>query len=212
MKQTAYIILFLIGITVFCTTVFMPSCNPKTTETSPAADTSYLNILRQQAEHAAKEFHTKALVLEKVNDSLSAQLTIKQLSLNTYRSKARALEHQLSEDAAKADAMTGDSLQPRLNTYITQKQMSDSLCDESISALKLLVGNKDEELQLCRLSQSAERDLSKEQQAQILRFGEELSTAYKVQKRKTIQNRFLAAGLLIVTGVASGLLIHKSTH
>lgn len=212
MKQTAYIILFLIGITVFCTTVFMPSCNPTASQTPPPADTSYMGILREKADRAEKEFHAKALMLEKANDSLSAQLTIKQMSLNSYRSKARELEHRLSEDAGKADALTGDSLQPRLNTYIAQRQISDSLCDESLNAYKLLVGNKDEELELCRQSQVAERDLSKEQQAQLERYSAELSTAYKAQKRKTIQNRFLAAGLLIVTGVASGLLIHKSTQ
>ncbi|MGZ3930994.1 MAG: hypothetical protein ACXVP0_06390, partial [Bacteroidia bacterium] len=54
------------------------------------------------------------------------------------------------------------------------------------------------------------RDIQRQQEIDNQVLTEQLNTAWKMQRRKTQQNKVLAGGLLILTGITSSLILIKS--
>jgi len=209
MKKNLIIILSLVG-TLMHFGILYRSCNkplpPAVTEQE------YIDLLQKHTEQIASAYLSQTLKLEKQNDSLAELVTQSKHKLNTYRSKAAVLEYRLKTVAEKPDSSitAQDSLRPMLETYIQTRNTTDSICDRAISHLEQSVANKSEALRLCEQVHEQYRNLTEEQRARTENLEQQLNTAYKEQRRKTIRSRIVNSCLLVVSGSLSTLLILKN--
>ena len=209
MKKNLIIILSLVGTLIHFATLYR-SCNKPKAPLITEQD--YVDMLQKHTQQISAAYLTQTLKLERENDSLTALVDQSKQKLNTYRSKAAVLEYRLKVVAAKPDSSitASDSLSPLLETYIQTRNASDSTCSQALVYLEQSVANKSEVLRLCEQVQDQYRNLSEEQQARNDRLQQQLNTAYKEQKRKTIRSRIVNTCLLVVSGSLSTLLIIKN--
>ena len=173
-------------------------------------------------EYAKKELQvivTDKLIYElrfkNAKDSLTKKLSI-QNSLLASQKKAlvKSQEHlkqlvfQLKTDSfANRDTVLIDSLSFEIQTSQTQ---TDTLIENYERKLKLynaMVAVRDSELVFANKSFNTLTNFSKEQLIREQQLTNDLNTALKSLRKKRIQNKIWAGGMLFISGIATTLLI-----
>lgn len=211
MKKNGFLALALIGVTVLCTMQFNSCCQSKPTQISQR-DTTYLNILTHKANELKQHYQKENKVLQIKNDSLQSLVHLQKSKLKIIRLKADTLQWALREYLNPMDSLPIKQrvVSPLFEDYIALQIQEQGICDSTTCQLETMLANKEEQIHLCAQAFNAVQDLSAQQQAQIKLLEQNLNTAYKQQKRKSISNRLLASGLMIVSGVATTLLINQA--
>lgn len=179
-------------------------------------DTIFLSQWRREkAERALQTInYTKQVErLQKQKDSLQKTVDDSKAKISRFRTKAGSLEKQLQ--AITSNTITGDSVSkkeiaPLVDSLVIAGDNSDRSCDETIVLLETIVANRDSSIIFQKQIEANLRDLGKEQELRNKYLTDQLNIAYKAQKRKTRQNKLLAGGLLILSGITTSLLISHS--
>lgn len=100
-----------------------------------------------------------------------------------------------------------DSLKEEVSDYVFWVDSTQSDYETTIKQLNNIVAVKDSEIVVCQISYTQLKSISDDNLQRERKLTEDLETAYKQQRKNRIQNKFLAAGFLILTGVTTSLLI-----
>lgn len=155
------------------------------------------------------------LRFKNIKDSLTKKLSVQSVllaSLKKNLTQSQAHLHQLlfqlkTDSFANRDTVLIDSLGFELQT--TQLQ-TDTLIETYECKNKLftaMVAVRDSELVLTNKSFATLTDFSKEQLSREQQLTNDLNTALKTLRRKRIQNKIWAGGMLFISGIATTLLI-----
>lgn len=203
----------LICIALLGTCEFIQSPQP---EQAPLQDTLFLSQWRREKKEkleAIVKYENKLSDLQNLNDSLRTIVTEKKKSLSAYRLKTKYLQEELKQAITSLDTSyfkAGDSLSPLLDSLIVEQQFSDTACDQTIHALENVVANRDSSLVFHKLVENNFRELQKQQELANQYLTNQLNTAFKNQRKKSRQNKLLAGGLLILSGITTSLLLTQS--
>lgn len=167
---------------------------------------------KKEKEQLDSQLHKRIDKLQKGKDSLQKIVAAKKTALANYRAKALLLETKLKEVLliVNSTQVIPDSLSPLSNEYFATQAASNNTCDSTITALEQSVANRDHSILLFKQSETNLRDLQREQELRNHLLTEQLNTAYKAQKKKVIQNKLLAGGLIFISGLTTTLLISQS--
>lgn len=204
------ILALLLCVTVIGTCTFLE--HPTDTSPHPSQDTAFIHEWKQEKLQLQKQYENKIADLQTKKDSLQNIVSEKKKVLAIYRLKTQALQSQLKDALVKADTskLVSDTLLPMAENYFEAQALSDSTCIETINSLEQIVANRDSSIFMHKQVETNLRDFQKEQQLRQQLLTEQLNTAYKAQKRKVIQNKFLASALVFVTGFTTTLLITQT--
>lgn len=201
------IIALLLCVTVIGTCTFLE--HP--TDTSPHSnqDTTFIHEWKMEKLALQKQYESKIADLQSSKDSLQRITIEKKKALNVYRAKAQSLQMQLTVALHKADSipLVADTIIPITEQYFATEAARDSSCNETIKSLEQIVANRDSSIYLYRQSETNLRELQKEQKMREQQLTDQLNTAYKAQRKKVFENKFLACGLVFITGFTTTLLI-----
>jgi len=191
-------------------------CKTKTSENPTTADTLFHSQWRHEKSaklEIIKVYSKQVKYLQIQADSLHKIVNANKLNLFTYRLKTKSLQEQLRNDIKKMvrlDSLSVDSITPVLDSLITYQVQSDSTCDVTINELENIVANRDSTILFQRSIENNLRDLEKEEELRNQYLTEQLTIAYKAQRKKSKQNKLLAGGLLILSGITTSILITHS--
>lgn len=149
------------------------------------------------------------------NDSLKNKLasTNNLLSINrglllSERKKVKELTLRIAENVtSQADSVLSDSLSSgiaqlnsRTDSLVLNYERRDSLMESMIAI-------RDSQILICERSYHETKDILLEQSLREQQLTENLNAALKQLKRKRLQNRMLAGGMLFVSGIITTLYI-----
>jgi len=197
----------------------LSTCEFIKTETAPGTinqDTLFLSQWKREKNEKLKliasyEKQLDRLQIEK--DSLQKLVNESKQSIVRFRNKAQLFQNQLKEAITKIipkDSLHQDSITPIVDSLIVYQQYSDSACDLTIDRLESIVASRDTSISIQKEVEVELRDLNKEAELRTQYLTEQLNTAYKAQRKKIRQNKLLAGGLLILSGITTSLLLTHS--
>lgn len=213
MKRVPLVILF----TALITGLFLSlsTCN---TGASVKPDKTEIKKAEVKAESIHENYNATFEVLKAHNDSLQKELSATQSKLKAARFKLSQSQNALislaekkSDTANVSQLMTEcDSLKHQSLDYVAWVDSTQSIYKQNISQLENLLATKDSQIVICRTSYSQLKDLLDENLIREQKLSEDLKTAYKSQRRKVLQNKLLAGGMLILSGIATTLYINAN--
>lgn len=216
MNKAGFLTIILVSIALFATCEFTKQI-AATDNPIETADTVFLSQWRREKLEKVKligTYEAKLTKLQKDNDSLKKVVADKKENLAAYRLKEKILQEQLKSKVSKADtgyaAIARDSIPQIVDSLLLASQQNDTACDETIHELENQVANRDSAIFLHKRVEINLRDLQEEQQLQNRYLTEKLNTVFKNQRKKSRQNRILAGGLLILSGITSSVLLTQS--
>lgn len=186
--------------------------HPTDTSPHPTQGNAFINQWKKEKAELQKKYEANIASLQTQNDSLQNILSKKKKVLASYRFKAEYLQTQLKEVLEKVDSsrLFPVSVMPIATNYFEAQAQSDNNCDSTIQTLEQITANRDSTIIIYQQAESNLLDLQKEQEARIQNLTEELNTTYKSQKRKIVQNKFLASALLMLSGVTTTFFINQN--
>lgn len=205
----------LMAFALFALIVSIGTCtftnHAKPPQLHPESD-SIASLWIKEKQQLHVQYHQQIEKLQSGKDSLQRIVTEKKKILSVYRNQAALLEDQLKSFIANADSgyVSSDNLKPLSDRYFAAQAENNSTCDSTISTLEQIVANRDSSILLFQKSETNMRDLQREQELRNQLLTEELNTAYKSQKKKIRQNKFLAGGLIFISGFTTTLLIKQT--
>jgi|GEM_PF-1279012 hypothetical protein len=185
-------------------------------------DTEHLKPDKEQIQKAEKEVslvdnhYREAFALLKIySDSLERALnkTQKQLiatKIKLEQSKFNVVslvEKDTSGLSVQQKLNDCDSLKEEVSDYVFWVDSTQSGYETTIRELSNIVAVKDSEIVVCQISYTQLKSISDDNLLRERKLTEDLETAYKQQRKNRIQNKFLAAGFLILSGVTTSLII-----
>lgn len=187
-------------------------------------DTEHLKPDKEQIKKAEKEVslvdnhYREAFTLLKVHsDSLERVLnkTQKQLiatKIKLEQSKFNVvslIEKDTSGLSVQQKLNDCDSLKEEVSDYVFWVDSTQSNYETTIIQLHNIVAVKDSEIVVCQISYTQLKSISDDNLKRERKLTEDLETAYKQQRKKQIQNKVLAAGFLVLSGLTTSLLIQS---
>jgi hypothetical protein len=211
--KNGIIVLLLACICILTTCEFL---KPSAQEITPLQDTLFLNQWRGEKKaklEVIASYENKITRLQNEKDSLQNVVSESKKSISAYRFKAKHFEGQLRETIAKVvqkDTLNSDSISPILDSLIVVHDQSDTACDTTIQVLETIVANCDSSMLFQRQVVGNLRDLNTEQEIRNKYLTNQLNIAFKNQRKKNRQNKVLAGGILILTGITTSLLLTQT--
>ena len=204
----------LIGFAVLICIVCIGTCTlNKTIPDKPPAiiDTTFVGKWKAKKEFLLKRYDEELIKLQTENDSLKGEVGLKKKLLFVYRSKSNVLENRLKVFAKKLDSsrVYAESLSPLADSLVNAQTLNDSTCNQMIRALEQVVANRDSSISVYKNETATLRDLRKEQADREQLLTEQLNIAFKNQKRIALKGKFIAGGLILLSGFTSALLINQ---
>jgi hypothetical protein len=188
------------------------NCCPGQKQQSVYYGDSLMNAWTREKLAMQTEYEARIKKLESEKDSLQLLAGSQKRKLANQRVKTEALKARIAEAVTVIDS-TGclpDTVRTLVKDYVNAESENDSLCDATISSLEQLLANREDAISGFRQVENIQRDLLKEQQLRNSHLTEQLNSAYKVQKRKSRQNRILAGGILLLSGITTSILLTNS--
>lgn len=149
------------------------------------------------------------------NDSLKQKLVVTNSLLSIHksllaseRSRVKRLLDRLENGSiANTDSTITDSLCLQINSMNAKTDSLIGHYERRDSIMQAMVAIRDSQIELCDQSYQQTKDLLLEQSQREQQLTNNLNTALKQLKRKRLQNRILAAGMLFVSGITTTLFI-----
>lgn len=175
----------------------------------------------QSSEHEAnlvEEYYQNAFIqLKGHSDSLERALNKSQKQLIATKIKLEQskfnvvslIEKDTSGLSVQQKLNDCDSLKEEVSDYVVWVDSTQSGYETTIKQLTNIVAVKDSEIVVCQISYTQLKSISDDNLQRERKLTEDLETAYKQQRKNRIQNKFLAAGFLILSGITAGLIIHS---
>lgn len=192
--------------------LFNKHCNETKNIVVPKIDSS-----KKELQNIVFEKQTYALRFRRVKDSLLTKISKQNnFIINQKKALLKSQEHikqlvfQLKIDScANRDTLLIDSLGFEIqSTQLVTDTLIQHL-ENSVTIYKSMVAVRDSELVFINKSFKSITDFSKEQLLREQQLTNELNTALKALRKKRIQNKIWAGGMLFISGVATTLFINS---
>jgi hypothetical protein len=186
------------------------------------SDPANSHTVATSAEHALTAMqHTDSVkqqedsLLAKRNKLISGQLLLanaqlkeNKAALSAERQKVKSLQTRLLEDTSsccdtvliKQYASQIDTLNAVTDSLVGSYERKLSIADSSIAL-------RNDQLLICNTAYQDMRAIIQDQAVREQQLSDQLNMSLKQQKRRKIQNKVLAAGALILSGITTSLLI-----
>jgi len=170
-----------------------------------------LNSIDDAYKIAFDELKTHSDSLQKQLNFTQAKLKAAKFRLNQSQIALVALAQKKS-DTTSFEVLLNDSDSLKMQTlaYIDRVDSMQCIYESNILQLENLVATKDSQIVISRNAYSDLKNLFDENLKRERKLTEDLNTAYKVQRRKTLQNKLLAGGFLILSGISATLYINAN--
>ncbi len=156
------------------------------------------------------------------NSDLQNQIQQTETNMNVSKQKENSLQGKIQKMIAsptptlpvrEGDSVKvlpeGEDLGGAVKQYITETNVRDSLCDKEISELKNVIQNKDSAFAVCGRGFLAFHGVVDFSLAQQTALADKLSVADKKIRRSNFKSKLLTAGVMILSGVTTILLLKK---
>jgi chromosome segregation ATPase len=151
------------------------------------------------------------------NNDLQKQIQQTETNLNVSKQKENSLQGKIqvliSESKTLKDTSeiisNSDSIKENVNQFISETNTKDSLCDKEISELKNVIQNKDSAFAVCERGFLAFHGVVDFSLAQQTALADKLNEADKKIRRSNFKSKLLTAGVMILSGVTTILLLKK---
>jgi len=175
----------------------------------------------QSSEHEAnlvEEYYQNAFIqlkghsdsLERVLNKTQKQLIATKIKLEQSKfDVVNLIEKDTSGLSVQQKLNDCDSLKEEVSDYVFWVDSTQSDYEATIKQLNNIVAVKDSEIVVCQISYTRLKSISDDNLQRERKLTEDLEIAYKQQRKNRIQNKFLAAGFLILSGITTGLIIHS---
>lgn len=149
------------------------------------------------------------------NDSLKRKLevsngllSIQKSLLFSERNKLKELTNRLGQSVSlKSDSMLVDSLSDEVAALNAKTDSLITTYERKDSLMQSLIAIRDSQIEICDRSYQETKDLLLEQSRREQQLTENLNVALKQLKRKRLQNRILAGGMLFMSGIVTTIYI-----
>lgn len=213
MKKVPIVIL----ITALCIGLFLlfSTCSNDTEHLKP--DKEQVRSAEQEA-NLVEEYYQNAFIHLKVHsDSLEKELSKAQRQLIATKIKleqskfdvVKLVEKDTVGLSVEQKLIDCDSLKEEVSDYVVWVDSTQSCYETTIRELTNIVAVKDSEIVVCQISYTQLKSINDDNLKRERKLTEDLETAYKQQRKKQIQNKVLAVGFLILSGVTTSLLIQS---
>lgn len=213
MKKVPIVIL----ITALCIGLFLlfSTCSNDTEHLKPDKEQI------QNAEHEAnlvEKYYQNAFInlkvhsdsLERVLNKTQRQLIATKIKLEQSKFNVVSLvERDTSGLSVQQKLNDCDSLKEEVSDYVVWVDSTQNGYEAEIRQLTNIVAVKDSEIVVCQISYTQLKSISDDNLQRERKLKEDLETAYKQQRKNRIQNKFLAAGFLILSGITTSLIIQS---
>lgn len=174
----------------------------------PLSEDYFFERLKAEKDRLKLEFEQQLGRLQTQRDSLENIICRNKNELKSQRLKTKVLSQRLIEAIPlPSDSTCKDSLAPIVHEYIEAQEQNDQFCDSTIYSLENLVANRDSSLMFQRQVNETQDQMLKDQQIRNQQLTEQLNTAFKMQKKKSRQNKILAGGIVIISGITTSILL-----
>lgn len=175
----------------------------------------------QNAQHEAslvEEYYQNAFInlkvhsdsLERVLNKTQKQLIATKIKLEQSKFNVVSLiEKDTSGLSVQQKLNDCDSLKEEVSDYVFWVDSTQCDYETTIKQLTNIVAVKDSEIVVCQISYTSLKSITDDNLQREQKLTEDLETAYKQQRKNRIQNKVLAVGFLILSGVTTSLLIQS---
>lgn len=213
MKRVPLVILF----TALITGLFLSlsTCN---TEEKVKPDKTEIIKASDKAESIDTSYKAAFESLKTHSDSLQKELSVTQSKLKTTKFKLNQSQIALvalaekKSDTLSFEALLNDcdSLKQQTLAYVAWVDSTQSIYETNLVQLQEMVATKDSQIVICTASYAQIKGLLDDNLERERKLTEDLNTAYKSQRRKVLQNKLLAGGMLLLSGIATTLYINAN--
>lgn len=213
MKRVPLVILF----TALITGLFLSlsTCN---SEEKVKPDKTEIIKASEKAESIDTSYKAAFESLKTHSDSLQKELSVTQSKLKATKFKLNQSQTALvalaekQSDTLSFEALLNDcdSLKQQTLAYVAWVDSTQSIYETNLVQLQEMVANKDSQIVICTASYAQIKGLLDDNLERERKLTEDLNTAYKSQRRKVLQNKLLAGGMLLLSGIATTLYINAN--
>jgi actin-related protein len=213
MQRVPLVILF----TALITGLFLSlsTCN---TEEKIKPDKTEMIKASEKAESIDADYKNAFESLKSQSDSLQKELSVTQsklkatkLKLNQSQTALVALAEKQSDTLSFETLLNDcDSLKQQTLAYVAWVDSTQSIYESNILQLHEMVATKDSQVVICKNAYSQIQGLLNDNLERERKLSEDLNTAYKSQRRKVLQNKLLAGGMLVLSGIVTTLYINAN--
>ncbi|MCA0429070.1 MAG: hypothetical protein LCH32_01055 [Bacteroidetes bacterium] len=213
MKRVPLVILF----TALITGLFLSLSTCNTGEKVKQDKTEIIKA-SEKAERIDTDYKAAFESLKTHSDSLQKELSVTQSKLKVTKFKLNqsqvalvALAEKKSDTLSFEQLLNDcDSLKQQTLAYVAWVDSTQTIYESNISQLENMVAIKDSQVVICSASYLQIKGLLDENLERERKLSDDLNTAYKSQRRKVLQNKLLAGGMLILSGIATTLYINAN--
>ncbi len=176
---------------------------------APALDTLSSSLYKQEKEKLIAAYEEKIGRLQQQKDSLWFLVAVKKADFVEARPKVKHYQAELKKQLSYPDTivLNRDSLRSLADSLFVYQDRADTACIQTINALEQVVANRDSCISFQKLVESNLKDLQKEQELKAQYLTDQLNTALKLQRKKARQNKILAGGILLLSGITTAVLM-----
>jgi hypothetical protein len=213
MKRVPIVILF----TALITGLFLSLSTCNTGEKVKPDKTEMIKA-SEKAESIDTSYKAAFESLKTHSDSLQKELSVTQSKLKTTKFKLNQSQIALvalaekKSDTLSFEALLNDcdSLKQQTLAYVAWVDSTQSIYETNLVQLQEMVATKDSQIVICSASYAQIKGLLDDNLERERKLTEDLNTAYKSQRRKVLQNKLLAGGMLLLSGIATTLYINAN--
>lgn len=154
-----------------------------------------------------------------IGKNMVLQNRIQQTDLELERSRMKEKSMQgkilalISESKTLTDTFSiisnCDTLKEQITEFIAETNIKDSLCNTEITDLKMVIQNQDSAMVVCQSSFTMLKQVTDSSFALQTRLTDELNRANKQLRKERRKSKLLTAGIMILSGTTTFLLLQK---
>ena len=176
-----------------------------------------VKTLEKQVSDIESRYSFQLRQLSKQNDSLKRVIGVSRKELMLQKQKLFLRETAVTRIVVETKQVRDtvlkivycDSLQGQVDSLITEVNSRDSLWELHTDGLRKEIRNRDSTLALCQRSFQDLKSATEDSFIQQKELQDRLGGAERKLKRRTIQSKLLATGVLILSGVMAASLLHR---
>ena len=209
-------IIILITASILCACLFLGTCDFIPQKEKP--DKQAFIETEKEIDLIDKDYQEAFVLLKTHSDSLEKELNVSQSKLKIVKVNLKQSQHALLKLAKKdtdsvsiAERLTDyDSLKTQTLSFVDLVDTSNCMYETTITQLQNLLATKDSQIVVCRASYAQLKSLVDVNMERERKLTADLQTAYKSQRRKVFQNKLLAGGMLLLSGISTTLYINAN--
>jgi hypothetical protein len=209
MNKSAFVMLIISCVFMLATCQFK-GCKDESKSEVNTTDTLFLNQWRKEKAEKTKlitSYESSINRLQIGKDSLLKDMQLKKQSIASFRFKTARYENLLREHLTSSDTINKKETELMLDSLLVSQSISDTVCDETIHQLETVIVNRDSVITLHEKIEFSLKEIQKTGEVEITFLTTQLNDSKTFLRRKTRQNKLLSGGLILLTGIATSLLI-----